>query len=147
MSEKPQGGPSQPKSVGLSRSGVGRVSGAVSRLLGVSRVQTTGRFLRRHLWTWPIIAAILLGGAGWWVHHAVEGAMHEQRATDLDVMVDASVNALRVWMGEQRINVELIAEDETVRNFAAQLLPLADGKPDVQQRLVQAVSKPAPAGG
>ena len=142
MSEIPQASGSQSKTGGLSRSAVGRVSGAVSRLLGgVSRVQTTGRFLRRQLWTWPIIAAVLFGGAGWWVHHAVEDAMRAQRAADLDVMVDASVTALRVWMGEQRINVELIGEDEKLRDLTAQLLPLADGKPDVQQRLVQAKSQ------
>src|SRR4051812_26046130 len=95
----------------LSRSAVGRVTGEIARWVGgLSRVQATGRFLRQQLWAWPIITAVLFGGAGLWVHHAVEGAMREQRATDLNAIVDASVAALRVWTGEQRINVQLFAQ-------------------------------------
>src|SRR5262245_3801339 len=89
----------------VSRSAVGRVSGAVSRWFGnASAVQATGRFLRQQLWAWPIVAAVVFGGAGFLVHRSVEEAMRQQRATDLNVMVDASVTALRVWMGEQKVN-------------------------------------------
>jgi hypothetical protein len=123
----------------LSRSAVGRVSGAFSRWLGrTSTVQATGRFLRRQLWAWPVIAAVLVGGIGWWVHRSVENAMREQRANDLNAMVDASPKAMRVWMGEQRINVQLIAEDEQLRPLVTELLPLADGAAAAERRLVQA---------
>jgi serine/threonine protein kinase len=85
-----------------SRSAVGRVTGSLSRLFGGSAtLQATGRFLRRQLWAWPVIAAILFGGTGWWVHRSVENAMREQRAADLNAIVDASVSAVRVWMAEQ----------------------------------------------
>src|SRR5581483_5466414 len=123
----------------LSRSGVGRVSGAVSRLFGsATRIQASGRFLRKQLWAWPIIAAILFGGTGWWVHQSVERAMREQRAVDLNAMADASVAALRAWMGEQRINVQLIAEDEQLRPPVIELLRLADGGTAAERALVQA---------
>jgi hypothetical protein len=123
----------------LSHSAVGRVSGAVSRLFGsASKVQATGRFLRRQLWAWPIVAALLFGGAGWWVHHAVENAMRQQRATDLNTMVDASVTSVRVWMGEQRSNVQLFAEDELLRPMVMELLPLADGSSASERPLAQA---------
>ena len=69
-------------------------------------------FLRRQLWAWPIVAAILFGGAGFFVHRSVDNAMRDQRAIDLNTMVDASAKPSRVWMGEQRINVQLFAEDE-----------------------------------
>jgi hypothetical protein len=137
MSESPQQSRSSVRR--LSRSAVGRVSGAVSRWFGgASRIQATGRFLRRQLWAWPIIAAILLGGAGWWVNRSVEHAMAEQRATDLNAMVDASTTALRTWMGEQRVNVQLFAEDEALRPPVVELLRLADGTPAAQRQLVQA---------
>ena len=123
----------------LSRSAVGRVSGAVSRWLGGSAaLQATGRFLRGQLWAWPIIAAILFGGAGWWVHRAVDNAMRDQRAVDLNTMVDASVNAVRVWLGEQKTNVLLFAEDAELAPLVAELLPLGDGTDAAEQRLVQA---------
>src|SRR3954465_15495043 len=102
----------------MSRSAVGRASGAVSRLLGgASTVQASGRFLRRQLWAWPIIAAVLFGGAGWWVHLSVENAMRDQRANDLNAMVEASATAVGVWMREQEINARFFAED-------AQLAPM-----------------------
>jgi hypothetical protein len=136
--------PTQAAAGALSRSAVGRVTGVVSRLFGTgARFQATGRFLRRQLWAWPIIAALVFGGTGWWVHHAVEGAMRDQRATDLNTMVDASAKALRVWMGEQKVNVQLIAEDDQVRSLAAELLPLADGTARADRQLVQAKAQEA----
>ena len=51
--------------------------------------------------------------------------MRVQRRTDLNTMVDASVTALQVWMGEQRINAELFAEDEQLRPLVAELLSVA----------------------
>jgi hypothetical protein len=123
----------------LSRSAVGRVSGAFSRFLsGTSAVQATGRFLRRQLWAWPLIAAVLLGGVGWWIYRSVDHSMRQQRVNDLNAMVDASANAVRVWMGEQRINVELVSADERLQPLVAELLRLAGGGPEAERQLVQA---------
>jgi eukaryotic-like serine/threonine-protein kinase len=122
----------------------GAVSGAVSRWLASSTaIRASGKFLRRQLWAWPIVAAVVLGGAGWLVHRAVENAMREQRAVDLNTMVDASVTAVRVWIGEQRINVELLADDEKLRPLVAQLLPLADGAGNAERNLVLAPAQEA----
>jgi hypothetical protein len=106
-------------------------------------MQATARFLRRQLWAWPIIAAVLLGGIGWWVDHCVEHSLREQRATDLNVMVDASVNALRVWMGEQKVNVELVAEDEQLRPLVTDLLRIAGTTPMTERQLLQAKAQQA----
>ncbi len=128
----------------MSRSALGRASGAISRIFsGASRIQATGRFLRRQLWAWPIIAAVVLGGAGWWVNHSLEDAMRRQRVADLDAMVDASVTALRTWIGEQRINVQLIAEDEQLRPMVMELLQLADESRDAARNLVQSKAQEA----
>src|ERR1043165_375425 len=123
----------------MSRPAAGRVSGAVSRLWGgTAAAQATKRFLRRQLWAWPIIAAVVFGGAGWWVHQSVENAMRQQRSIDLNAMVDASVSSVRVWMGEQKINVQFFAEDEQLGPIVTELLVLADGTPMAEQQLVQA---------
>lgn len=132
------------KSGGLSRSAVGRVSGAVSRLFGgLSTVQATGRFLRQQLWAWPIIAAVLFGGAGLWVHQAVENAMRDQRIADLNGMADASAKAVTVWMSEQRVNVELVADDEKLRPPVMELLRLSDGSAAAERQLLQAPAQEA----
>lgn len=126
----------------LSRTEVGRFSGAVSRVWGgVSSVQATGQFLRRQLWAWPIIAAVVFGGSGWLVNQSVEEAMRQQRAGDLNVMVDASVSALRAWMGEQQINAQLAADDSQVRASVVDLVRLAGGPPaNAEQQLDHATS-------
>jgi hypothetical protein len=138
MNEDSHSVPSVSRSNSMSRSSVGRVSAAVSRLFGSSsRILATGRFLRKQLWAWPMIAAVLFGGAGWWVHLSVESAMRDQRANDLNTMVDASVSSIRVWMGEQRVNVQLVAEDDQLRPMVKELLDLADGSPMAERQLVR----------
>lgn len=122
----------------VSRSAVGRITGPLSRRAGTSTgVRATCRFLRRQLWAWPAIAAVLLGGVGWAVHRAVEDAMREQRTADLNGIADATVNAVRTWAGEQLNNVELIATDEPTQQPAAELAPLADGNPVAERKPVQ----------
>lgn len=133
-----------PESSNFSRSTVGRAAGMASRLFAsASTLQATTRFLRRQLWAWPIIAAVLFGGAGWWVYHAVENAMREERATDLNVMVDASVAALHVWMGDQRTNAQLFADDEQLRVLVEELLTLAAGSPMAERPLVHSPAQEA----
>jgi hypothetical protein len=136
MSAKPQPEPSH--------SSVSRATGVVSRWFGgASSIQAFGWFLRRQLWAWPLLAAVLFGGTGWWVHHSVENTMREQRAAELNAMVDASANAVRVWMGEQRINVQLIAADEQLRQPVTELLRLSDGTPTAERQLIQAKAQEA----
>jgi hypothetical protein len=126
------------------RPAVGRGTGAFSRWFrGSSTVLATSRFLRQQLWAWPIIAAVVFGCAGWWVHHSVESAMRDQRAIELNTMVDASAKAVRVWMGEQQVNVKLVADDDQLPPLVAELLPLADGTEAAERRLVQAHAQEA----
>ncbi len=123
----------------LSRSAVGRASGTISRWFGASTgFQVTGKFLRRQLWAWPIIAAVVFAAAYAWVSRSIENAMLQQRANDLNAMVDASVTALRTWMGEQRINVQLVAEDERLRPLVSELLAVKGDGTAAQRQLLQA---------
>lgn len=134
----------RPKSGQFSHSTVGRAAGMASRLLvSASKLQATAKFLRRQLWVWPIIAAVLFGGAGWWVFHSVENAMRDERSTDLNVMVETSVAALHVWMDDQRDNAQLLADDGELREGIKQLLSLADGSQAVDRQLLQSPAQEA----
>jgi eukaryotic-like serine/threonine-protein kinase len=122
----------------LSRSAVGRVIGRFGQLqVGSVTTRAAGRFFRRHLWVWPIVGAVLLGGAGWWVNRSVEDAMRRQRVTDLNTILDASVNSLRVWLGEQQINVQLFTGDEQLRPLVRELVGLENGTPGSVRQLMQ----------
>ena len=130
--------------VSLSRSAIGRISGRFTGLLGGSTlVMSTGRFLRRQLWAWPIIAAVVFGGVGWWVNSAVESAMRQQRIDTLNTIIEADVAALRAWMSDQANNAEMFAEDEKLHSIVKELLPLAEGKPDPSRELLQSMAQSA----
>jgi hypothetical protein len=123
----------------VSRSAIGRATGRMSRLLGGSSViQATGRFIRRQLWAWPVIAAVILGSVGWWVYRSVDHAMREQRVNELTTILNADVAALKVWMTDRRRTAELIAGDEGLRPAVQELLTLERTKRADARELVQA---------
>jgi len=122
----------------LSRSAVGRATGRLSRRLGgATTVKAAGKFLRRQLWAWPLIAAVILGTAGLLVHRSVERAMRDQREAELTTIRDADVAALRVWMTEQARNAEQLAEDEKLQAPIRELLTLSTNGPEAERPLVQ----------
>jgi hypothetical protein len=144
MSDAARSAESPPAVGRLSGSAVGRVSGRLSRLLGHSaNLAATGRFLRRRLWVWPIIAAVLLAAAGWWVSRAVEGAMRQQRVNELTTILDADVTAVRVWIREEEYDAQLIARDEQLGPLVQELLSLADGGPGAERQLIQSKAQAA----
>jgi hypothetical protein len=139
-----------------SRAAIGRFSGAVSSWFGSSTgLKTAGRFFRRQLWIWPIIGAIVFTAAHWIVTDTIEKAMLRQRANDLNAMVDASVTAVRTWMNEQKIDAQLVADDDPIRPWVAELLAIAkqdnsaklEGAPkqggNLERALVQAKAQDA----
>lgn len=123
----------------ISRSRIGRVS----RLLtSKSKLQATRRFLRREIWAWPLIAAALIGGLGWWISGTVETAMHKERSEELNVIADAAVTALQIWMDDQRAIASLFADDEELTPFIADLLSKT-GLPNADRQLIQSPSQEA----
>ena len=106
-------------------------------------LHVTAHFLRRQLWAWPILAAIVFAGVGWWVHHAVENAMREQRREALEAILDTEVAGIKIWMAEQRINAELLARDDTLAPLVRELIAAADSGDDAARQLVLAKAQTA----
>ncbi len=92
--------------------------------------------LRKQLWVWPILAALLLGIIGRWISRSVETAMRERRESELTTVLDADVAAVRVWMTEQAIDAEFIAEDEHLLPAVTELLQTAEDKTDPERALI-----------
>ena len=57
-----------------------------------------------------------------WTYRAVEGSLREIRAGTMKSLLDSEVNALRVWIAEERGDAERIARDPRVREAIAQLV-------------------------
>ena len=92
--------------------------------------------LRKQLWVWPILAALLLGVVGRWISRSVETAMRERRVAELNTVLNADVAALRVWMTEQAIDAEFMAEDERILPAVNQLLEAAADNADPERALL-----------
>jgi eukaryotic-like serine/threonine-protein kinase len=88
--------------------------------------QVTGTFLRRQLWVWPLIGAVLLAGVAWWVNGLVETVMRRQVASELTAIRDADVTALRVWMKQQQADAKVLAMSDRIRPAVTELIAHAD---------------------
>jgi hypothetical protein len=91
-------------------------------------MHATRAFLGRQLWVWPVLAAIVLAAAGWWVRQSVDSAMRQQLAGHLTTILNADVEALRAWMKEQQFNAQILAHDDAVVRAVRKLVDLAGHK-------------------
>src|SRR5436190_7968266 len=103
-----QSGISQTKSVNL--------SSVLSRTQGI---------LRRHVWLWPLMAAVILVFVGVWVRGRMEGAMKAQLAGTLKTILTANAEALRSWQETVKSQAEIAAEDEQLHELVGHLIQRA----------------------
>jgi hypothetical protein len=107
------------------------------KLSGMSRVSRSRAALRRQLWMWPILAALVLGAVGWWVQSSVENAMRENLAGGLKTILDADVEALKVWTNDQKAIARAMAHSPAIRPLVQQLVTLSDQKDATPATLIQ----------
>ena len=74
--------------------------------------------LRRHLWLWPLLAAVMLGAAFFWIRTSVETAAKRELAKSLTTILDADVAALNIWMKNHRREAVNLAGDPRVRKLS-----------------------------
>jgi hypothetical protein len=116
----------------------------LNRVLSVSgTVQATKVFLRRQLWAWPILAALVLGVVGWWVNRAVQRAMREGVSSELNTILNADVTALRIWMKEQEVNATIMADAPAIQPAVGELLQVAERGEKPETALLKAEGQQA----
>lgn len=94
--------------------------------------------MRRHLWAWPLLTAVLLAFIGLWVRGRMESAMKSQIADNLKTVLAANTEALRAWVATMKAQSEIFAGDERVRGLAEELVQVSQGGGTVQARLLSA---------
>lgn len=82
---------------------------------------------RKSLWAWPVIAAILLLIVGVFVGGLVESSVKQTMAEQLQTILDADVEALRIWMDGQQLTAEAFAAADDVRELVVRLIESTDG--------------------
>ena len=108
---------------------VKQVNKRLADVSGLSRsFGATKSVLGRHLWLWPILGALVLGGIGWWVHWSVEAAMRERLVGELTTVLQADVEALRVWRKDQETIARRLAHSPGLRPAVKQLVAGGPGR-------------------
>ena len=104
----------------------------------LSRVASLFKVKRSSLWVWPLVAAVALGGVGFWVRERVEHAMQTTLAEHLQTILRTEVTALRLWFQEAAADATGVARDDLVCNLAWQLKEVADLTPTNRRSLMTA---------
>jgi hypothetical protein len=92
-------------------------------------LSTTGLFLKRQLWVWPIIALVLLSVLGWTVRRAIESTMKSNLQSSLQTLLDVETAMLERWMTTQERNAESMANNGEVRRLVGELLAQTEESP------------------
>jgi hypothetical protein len=83
--------------------------------------------LSKHLWVWPLLAALVLGAVGYWVRNRVEGATRAELASRLQTLLNADIAALRLWFSEKQSDAKSFAADVRIQEAIIKLVELARG--------------------
>jgi hypothetical protein len=93
---------------------------------GMSRaLLTTASFFRRHLWLWPMMMAVVLGGVAFWVQSGLERTLKKQMAQDLKAILQADVEALQLWLKSRVGEAQALSIDPEIHGHLQELLKLS----------------------
>lgn len=94
---------------------------------------STGKWLTRAVWVWPIIAAIMLATVGLSLRVMVEQRLRNDLVSKLETILNADVAALKLWLRHQETTASSIAADLTVVAQTERLISLAAANPQISQ--------------
>lgn len=95
-----------------------------ARSLVLSAVKTN-MFQMKHVWIWPILAAVFLATLGWVLRGVLEKSIRDELASELQMLLETDVTALRIWMRSQEANAVTEANDIQVAALATTLIDFA----------------------
>jgi hypothetical protein len=102
------------------------VNPRLSASRGLSRSLQMSRLLfKKQLWVWPLAAAVILMVVGYAMRRAVDRALKQSIASQLQTVLEADVAALDVWMRDQQSYAEIVADDPRIGAAACRLIELA----------------------
>jgi hypothetical protein len=108
---------------------------------------TLGR-QRTRAWLYPLLATLVVATVGGWAYHALEDSLQRHVREELQTILDADVEALKIWMDFHLGTAKRLAADPQIRDVALQLRALErEGRPvagsaalaDLRQRVAAAL--------
>ena len=81
--------------------------------------------LSKHLWAVPLLGALVFALVGLWVRSRVEETTRAELAARLQTVLQADINALRLWFTERQYDAKSLALDLRIQAAIAELAALA----------------------
>ena len=81
--------------------------------------------LSKHLWAAPLIGAVVFALVGLWVRGRVEETTRAELADRLKTVLQADINALRLWFMEREYDAKSFASDMRIQKAIGELAELA----------------------
>jgi tRNA A-37 threonylcarbamoyl transferase component Bud32 len=88
-------------------------------------VTTAPQVLSKHLWAVPLLGAVVFALVGLWVRSRVEETTRAELAAHLKTVLEADINALRLWFTEREYDAKSFASDMRIQTAIAELAALA----------------------
>lgn len=99
--------------------------------------------LSRNLWIVPLVGALVIGLVGAWVRGRVEGSMRTELRSRLQTVLNADVEALRLWFSEQTLDAKSFANDSRIREAVTELWKIEQSSPRSPRQLSEAAAATA----
>jgi eukaryotic-like serine/threonine-protein kinase len=100
--------------------------GTGSRTSGFARlVMKAQRVLSKHLWAVPLVGALVFALVGLWVRSRVEQSTRAEIAARLQTVLQANINALRLWFTERQYDAKSLATDLRIEAAIAEVAALS----------------------
>jgi len=85
---------------------------------------------RTRAWLYPLLATLVVAAIGAWAYRALEDSLQTHVREELQTILDADVEGLRIWMDLHLAAAKRLASDPRIRALALQLRALErEGKP------------------
>ena len=101
----------------------------------------TGRFMKRQMWLWPLVAIGILALVGLAVRHAIETTMKENLRSQLTTLLSVETAMLENWFDDVRRSAEASANDPDFRKSIYRLLGSGEGDPSSSAEALDDVRK------
>jgi eukaryotic-like serine/threonine-protein kinase len=121
-----------------SRTSIRKVRSVLSRTGALS---TTRGLVRRNLWIAPVLAIVALVFAATWVRARIETAIKDQKQSELETLLKADVEALRLWMRLQEDNATVMVHDDEIRQSVIDLAAYAAAGNTTSGQMLQAPAR------
>jgi serine/threonine protein kinase len=106
-------------------------------------ISRTGLLLKKQLWIWPIIAVVLLAAVGYGMRVAIERTMQGSLHSQLETLLTIERSMLETWLKVQESNAQSLANDQQIREVAAQLLAASQPAIDTGDGPVESSQPPS----